>query len=431
MTFHYIYFSAVNIQKSSFGKLVVHDSKVGFPISHTQKEEFNEFTFSAIHSKTAIFSQHQKIRIRNCAIPFVMLEFLLSYSVIDKGQVVSVPLFLSSTQKEHLHIDCSVLQVTYFEQVGVKLEVYQIVASKLHYILIRTVTGEGILEIYDGPGTQSDLWTTENSVLEPGNNVTYKTSSFQCHVHLHSRNSSMQILFTYKPVTSITNKLVIKPGTSTTFYSNLYLCEECTTHFLMLNTDHGYHLNMTIDNISQVGENNTESCDYAGLAAYDSDTEITTVCLIQRNNSSGKQCSYMFDSSISYRFQNIYSRTNVLVLVLYSFIKYARMTADITIRSTPCKPKSINTCYFGNTTVSGCSSNPRVQEYYLNELNISVQGGQCTVFQLSYDLNRGKGGHAVRSCILNLMHHSITENASAFELDVSGFYRGKCQFVTK
>ena len=73
-------------------------------------------------------------------------------------------------------------------------------------------------------------------------------------------------------------------------------------------------------------------CNKGGFSVYGSFLEISAVC-----NTSNYP---------TYRYKNIYSKSNEVLLVIYSYKIYGCFKINISLLVTKCKPVNINICAF-------------------------------------------------------------------------------------
>ncbi len=415
LTFHYIYFSAVYSNSASFGRIDILDAAI--QVCSKANKFCKYFTFSGIHPKLTVYSQHHLVNITSQARIFVAHDTMFSYSVIDEGRISSVTIkwheILDQQQINNQLIQSSLLGADIFTQYHVEIQAYRIVVSKLHLLLIKTAAEDS-----------DSLWT-RNTVCT-GDSWQYCSFwgqcyilpiNFQCLLHMFGSNLSFVISFRHREHNE-KNVMYVRPGTSKYLNSVHYLCKYCTVALQKISTEPGYHLNLTISSMAHRGENNTVACNYAGVAAYDADIEITTVCLLQRNNGQGSKQSSIIHSSTSYRFQNIFSPNYSFVLVLFSYRRYASFSTSVTVRTSSCAPKPINVCHHNKTVPH--SKYPLNTGFIFDEHFFSVQEGQCVIFQFYFLLNQQQ--RFIQGCASNIKQQNATGH---IKFNITGFFRGK------
>ncbi len=178
MTFHYIYISAAD-------KIICKDVTYGVHVSFGMPRfskigAFGEKTYSwerlslcGIYSKLSTFSHQQNTTVTVNIYDCVLHDIKLSYSVIDKGRMRSVPTedIWSSPKRlkrewqahitTQVHLWAVRITGTHFKAT---LNVHRVFASKIEIITIKPTNFTGFLEIYDGPGTLSSQLKLKNGV---------------------------------------------------------------------------------------------------------------------------------------------------------------------------------------------------------------------------------------------------------------------------
>ncbi len=181
-----------------------------------------------------------------------------------------------------------------------------------------------------------------------------------------------------------------------------------------LNTELGYHVNLSVVNMTHKGENNTPACEFAGLSAFDSDMEISTLCVKPDFNFDILKMPHYGTNNL-YSFPNIYSANSNMTLVLYSFEAYAHAKVTFMISTTTCTPMRKQIC---ESTA----------------IELLEEKGQCTVLQIIFS-----GGHLgkdvsdrlfryfrqIRKCKMRTQFHTRNNSEDNMEFLVTGFFRGE------
>ena len=126
---------------------------------------------------------------------------------------------------------------------------------------------------------------------------------------------------------------------------------QCQNHICVvkINTDHGYHLNVTLDKFTTSGIVDP-GCKYPGIVSgkewNNSFRESVALCKYERNY----RCEMHSKDSVFYR-PSLFSWNSSLFLIFYSYKEYVKANVSLIIKSFLCKPVSINSmeinCMFG------------------------------------------------------------------------------------
>ena len=149
-------------------------------------------------------------------------------------------------------------------------------------------------------------------------------------------------------------------------YPDHQFCKKCAQFVLKINTNSTFYINASVLNMTHNGANNTVSCNYAGLAAYDKETETAVVCQKPHYSSDVLDLPHV-GSNMPYVLQSIFSTDSFMTLVLYSYPEYVNTNMVLSLRTTTCKPRTVNLCEGGRSDI-----------YFETKID------QCTILQLIY-----------------------------------------------
>ncbi len=426
LTLQFIYFSSAELSRCHFAKLIIFDCKQEqfFWNIVTKRQDVviqsnYKFIFCGIHSTTNIYSRCSNLAVQIQPQHYVALDIHFLFSVFDRDKIRSIPpgsgrAGLQNTASNHLVCKVAILVAT------LRMEIYRIAVPKfLNIFLQSNISSELPFIVFDGPGPLSKLLTFTAHVIRKGTEQYSITSSFQCVIHCFDCSN-----LTYSSHKSRTMgysaNLVVSPGSfhRISYSSGL---DGNITYLLKLQTNFGFHLNLSLTDMSYVGQNNTISCSYAGLATYENESEISTLCLKSRNR---------FDLSnynhSEYVFQTIYSSNENLLVVLYSYELYGSINLTLTVSTTTCELKPVSICdgeQFKQTDLTHIYSFPSRSKVIL-----SMDKEGCNIVQLSLSQVKNhfsSTGKPKQKCLTTVHIEKILASAKIIQMSVTGFFRGR------
>ena len=161
--------------------------------------------------------------------------------------------------------------------------------------------------------------------------IIYKSSTFQMIACLlKSSYLTMELSFVQKS-NNVLSQFLKPSSKSTIYYPQEPSCYHFTICILQLNTSHGFFIKVETKSFIYQGYNSSE-CAFGGLAAYDyingTHEELIHFCTTQ-------------DSSRQHR--NVYSSSNTLILILYSYNYYLKLLKiNLSASTTKCKKITID-----------------------------------------------------------------------------------------
>ena len=430
LIFQFIYFSSAELSRCHFAKLIIFDCKEETffwnIVTETQDvviQSNYKFIFCGIHSTTNVYSKCSNLAVQIQPQHYVAFDIHFLFSVFDRDKVRSIPLGaisgsgradLQNTRLHHLVCKVDILVAT------LRVNIYSIVVPKFLVVYLQlNISPKLSLKVFNGPGPLSKLLTFIAHVVRRGTEQYSVTSSFQCVIHCFDCSNlaySSHISWTL----GYSANLVVSPGSFHRMsYSNSF--DGNITYLLKLQTKSGFHLNLSVTDMSYMGQNNTETCSYAGVAAYENESEISTLCLKSRNR---------FDLSnynhSEYVFQTIYSSNENLLVVLYSYELYGSINLTLTVSTTTCELKPVSICdgeQFKQTDLPHIYSCPSRSKVIL-----SMDNEGCNIVQISLSQVQQhffSTGRPKQKCLTTVHTGKILASAKNIQMSVTGFFRGK------
>ena len=277
-------------------------------------------------------------------------------------------------------------------------------------ILISTLPPD-FIEVYDGPGTLSPVIPNNKKSI-------YKTSTFQCLVHIWQFYSKNLKNFSKSLKMSIQQSKIkdYYKMHSNSSINLIHLIDR--SKLLMAEVDNSF-IKLTINKLKYNSYNNP-LCTFGG---------ITTFTLI--NDSFTKVSSNCISYDGFYRYRNMYSTSNKFLIVLYSYKVYGSLKINMTLSTTNCKAVTINTCalqYLCKNLENELCKQFQVERNKTLDLRkvslrLSVSPGQCFILQMTQKLNKDIG-----NCnISEITHNSVLESGILINFHVSAYIDGRCK----
>ncbi len=409
MTFHYIYFSHYHPEhhKVGAGWLSI------CCFSHLLQ------VFGGMWPQISLFHQCESTQVATQIGFYVIFDMKLSYSIIDIGSISNRWLGGESQKLEITQL--AQTWCVEFTQAQKQLNVGRIVASKLEIIQLKAPSGAEI-EIFDGPGTLSEKLAKLQSV----NNIDFfVTSTFQCVIHAYNSYSLIQFKNEYRNTWDTSDTQVVSPNSSLSYICAVTQANRKDSKFyhLELKTKPGFHINISITNMTHSGENNTLTCDFAGVAVFDGSQEIITLCQKPTFDNNIITGSNIF-SAIPYVFQNIYSNNSTVKLILYCYNRYSSVSTAFLFSRTECRSKFIDVCTHPGVTRKATEF-ADLAGYY-SDFYVTPNEGKCIILQLTRS-NVRNAEFVNTMCRMNIGEKKtdgIYGISGHIQFNVTGFFRG-------
>ncbi len=432
LTFHYIYFSANSILPHLMANLTVFDCEYQvdrlltcfdedrfimhgkrisdcMPLSSVSclNPQFDEsksqytFTYFGRHSQTVVYSRCQNVGIVADMQPYVVHDTLMSFSILDKNLLKSIPLdgangtmgfgFQFQVTQIIRSYDREFFEV--FRVVVSKLKTIQVSLPKEHIFKVRVINGPGILSA-DAPGIH---------VLDT---VQYRTTLFHCVIHTVNFNSS--ILISSIPVDFTSSIKSLKAGKM----DEIMFPGFCVTQqkcYVEVMTSQAFMIKVTTRDFQHTGHNNSKACLLSGFTVFEKGNEISSHCV--RPHLSLQGPSLNIEKVV---FQPIYSRGNELNLIMYMFPEYVNISLKVIIESAKfCIVRKINICEIMS------KYSPFHSMHFIKKL---PKTESCIVVQLTYNMDDKYSSKAVGRCYLYIIPR--IRDTMDMRMNATGFLTG-------
>ena len=426
LTFHHIHFGFRNLHDCSVGQVTV--------ISYSLMRQM--YRYCGIYSNLINYPQSRNVSVTSTIFAGVNIKeahiynVSVFYSVIDTKRIVTLPevKFHRKTLKWNL----------YLEQYDIRILRFQIVAKKYQLFMINfTVNSNITVEFYDGPGTLSTNTFKYNQ-------NSYKSSTFQCVIHLwivSNKNLNSECGFRFVTIPNAVVKSISMKDISKHRISHIVAKPEIWKIVSSSN------VNLKITNLTYTYYNDPQ-CSFAGIAVYVLNnytfTEIGTECFSPGNLTKYKHYlskskeitkdSLYFDHLFTHR--DFYSSSNETLLVLYSYKEYGNLSITIQVSTTKCKPVMINTCALTNI----CKSlNNTVCKNHIDQIRsinlkykqlstnfpVSVKPGECLILQMVAIIDRLTRANAFTDCEITFHHIDIFTKEISIQFNINASLHGK------
>lgn len=430
LSFEYIYFSAKHVNiLCHMAEFVVNDCEFFvsrlLPMDSFQKwkwvnfsQSYHQYAFCGTYSKVTLYSKCPNVAVKTDMKFYVVHDIKLSFSVVDNGKLHSIPMptWFKRTHYGH-NFWKALVSAVFFPHSVVLLQVYKLETLKYQVLSVILTAIEGsAVELYDGPDTLST--SLRFTPISQEDIIPFETSSFECLIYTYNFNKSLSYSAKYNTRESVTNHIVIKPGTFVNvWFPSLEFCNSKDICIFFLKTDNSHKVNLSRTNIKFHGQHR-DDCRYAGTTTYEGGKEITTYC-------PKMFCAFETSESTGGIFlpQNDYSSNNTMLLVIYLFREYGHLTTNFRITTTHCKPFIINVCERKYRTAEHMTGLFYVQ---MAEYPFNVDENECIILQLTYNTQSGAlQDHEIQRCELDLKPKSNTSLTRRLKLYATGFFTGK------
>ncbi len=329
-----------------------------------------------------------------------------SFSVIDSHRLHTY--YLWSEKKGNAHPSW----VWFLHRENTHVERY-ILQVKKHYKMTVQMppTGETQvhLEVYDGPGALCEK--IKPSQIRHVQSIVYKTSSFQCLIYKWSLEGYLVYLPRRVPVHQISLNSSWRVALPHKICSNSVACP---VHMVLVDKMH--HINVTIDQLIFKGIVANRLCDFAGFSAFN---------VMGRSSYRHMSTECVPNDKTLYKYRPLYSETNSLLIVVYSYKEYGVISVNISISNTRCFPVNVNLC-----------ERKTLKTTYLRErsgrIEVMVPEGKCVVLQTTHRVIATQCWliHITsQMCTREVRHVPQHEPGRIIEYQVTGFFSGEFFFL--
>ena len=431
LTFHHIHFGFRNLHGCSVGQVTV--------ISHSKIRQV--YRYCGIYSNLINYPQSRNVSVTSTIFAGVNIKeahiynVSIFYSVVDIKRIVTLP------QLKFLRTN--LIWNLYLEQNDVRVMRFHITTKKHQLFMVNfTVDSNMTVELYDGPGTLS-------TNIYMYNQESYKSSTFQCVIHLwiaSTKNLNPECGFRFVTISDTVDKCITIDDSHKHKISHVVAKSEIWKIISSSN------VNLKIENLTYTNYNDPQ-CSFAGISVYGLSnytyTEIGTECFSPRDlakyrhlYSKSKEVphkSLAFDHSLTHR--DFYSSSNETLVVLYSYKQYGILSITIQVSITKCKPVVINTCALTNICLSlnntmMCKKHRdqiRLLDFNYEQLStvfpISVNPGQCLILQMVAHIDRLTKSNAFTDCKITFHHIDILTRKVSIKFNINASFHSKYIFV--
>ena len=405
----------MDLHECFIGNILIKSSFLNISLSHIYCGILSAVIYYAAHRHTEVLMTSQYR---------VQYDVNVSYSVVDAHMIISRQFIVEPNK--NLEKAWNI----YFEKSLLFAEKLSLIVSKIHKIEIDVPFFSLLtVEVFDGPGTLC----ANISPVNKGNKKRYLTSQFQSviHIYQHTRTKiKFKIKYYEQKIENFRRVYLTADKTLTISYP----VNTSVKHIIVKVAPSHLSINLTIKNTIYTGIINSQ-CKYSGASAYDIvdgfENEISTEC---------------FQSSpVLHR--NMYSKKEILILVIYSFKEYGSIKGHIEVSTTKCKTVKFNSCLnqvdcshiqpelcyserqYINTP---CVGDPGSYLCELGTFDIAMGPEVCIVLQLNhsskhmirYPHSRSKYMKDMHNCIIKRIKHSSMKARKSVKYLVSGFLSG-------
>ena len=390
---NYMYFVLKNIYSCYSGNVSVQ--------SFTLRDTSPAITYCGIRNYMVVFPHYHNVSILLSLRHYVQFLVLALYTATDVNQ--SINCNVSNINRDRsITLDFVTYTIPlkiYNKKFHLQVEKWQIMNIIVHLLYVHSIW------TVDGPSTTSYDF---REISQNSSRYQFVTSSHHYLIYIEIMlKHKLQKIIKYKcherkpdktfSLSETTKQLqFLYPKGIFSKNTEVYVLKICASKWVKLNITINYlRINWLTFN---------ENCFFHGLSIYNIlntiKEEISTTC---------------WESFGTYRHRNIYTESNVIFLVLYSYKKQGSMNASIFISTTTCNAIEINICSISNRS----------------KVYLSAANSICSVFQITHDLSISSFENLIsrgcKMCELKNLQHSekgIT-SGEILEIRTSGFMRGK------
>ena len=321
LTFEYIHISINNNFECYIGKLEIKDL-------HNNNSSF--VYYCGIHSNMITYPNFQYVNLQLSIRSFVSCQIQLSFAVTDPNRIVS---FIRQFYKA-----VNPVWSLYFNQPYLVLEKFHLLDQKFKYFNITfSVENSFTREIFDGPGTLS-------KIIQPhfqNDRQVYMTSTFQCIIYVYLESMTKGYDIAFNTITIPVQSEVMFNNKDEINYINYPNCSRNSDIcVIMIKAMELYKINLTVNSVISTLKRN-DLCSYGRLSTFDnsnqSKAELSTLCM---------------NHSFVHKYENIYTTQSSMLLILYSYPEFGKLSITVELRASKCKLVNFNTCMSTEFTVT-------------------------------------------------------------------------------
>ncbi len=348
---------------------------------------------------------------------------MLHYSVVDLGYMHNIPLKNQPDIDKKPSIATKLVWALHFTQDRLLLKVFLVQTLKYKALIFKAaISDKTSLELYDGPGIKSKNFRFE-ALQNKLQYISFETSTFQGVLYAYNHKISLSYTSQLNRQANQSSLLLIPYNHSEIIiFDSHKIRQEDTILICHIQTVVAHRVKLSNLDINYTGEYNSDTCSYAGLAAYEDEYETITICLKPELNYQSSRNKDLFV------FSNIYSKHMTITLVFYHYGKYGNLSVEMTLSTTSCRPALINVCEVSNPK-------PFIDIFFthMGEYSFDINAKQCLILQLGYykrqtvfvpsRLTVSGSGQEPQRCEADIK--GVSERKGKIKLNVTGFLRGK------
>lgn len=375
VTVNYLYLSSNSFDKCKFGSFNMSSSI--------------QFKYCGIYSKIIYYSFSNNVTISLFVLHFVSFDANMTFSVVDSNKIISL-------RPKYIKMKISAFTLKFKSKNTTFYQMFLQVDKYFEMVLRVTNTTQKQIRIYDGPGVESDI--LKPVPHGPFDNK-YYLSTFQGVVCISLPNYpvsfSNTIEYSGERKVFFHNVMLYEGATSKMHYPGNEKCINNVTCTFKFQTQVYFFIEIEILRMKYVGYNDT-GCRYGGLAIYDT-------------NGSHSESSVLCSNQNPHR--NVYSTSNTLLAVFYSYNKYVtEFNTAISVSVTKCKAVTLNACQYKFFPVHSPA-----KPFY------TVEEGPCQIVRLTYtDKNRTSKEAA---CAAYVKPGNAMEHGKIIQYNVTAFFK--------
>ena len=366
LLFYNIYISLKNLHSCYSGHVQVK--------SFTMETKWLPITYCGIHSYMVAYPPYNNVSVLISVKAYVTFIISLKYNIVDPKIKFSCTIQMKSKTITPEWVIYDNQKKTFMQKYTLNVAKWQKIQITIH-ILKRF-----IITIHDGLGIWSPIL---KSTKHLENKKYFSTSSFQCTIQtsFSSARKAQKALF-FRAVSRKIERVLNFSGNKThshLSYPNGFCSTTLSDCILKVNTTENAKINVTITNLHHSGGLYEYGCYFFGLTAYsiihELKDEISSVC----STSHG-----------IYRHRSLYSKTNVMLLVVYTHREFGFWNMSLLVSTTLCNIVQIDICdslrNFSSPN-TGCTIHQLVHKLTIKSYETHSKRGcsYCPVDNLQYE----------------------------------------------
>ncbi len=278
----------------------------------------HRFKYCGFHSAFNLYPAFQEVAVSRHAHENTMFEFTITFQVQHRNTTVSF------SYLHYLDAQGTMKETNWLPTLKQTFLSFHVLVQRDLCLTVGLV-GVFVATVHDGPGHLSKQLQLIRD--------RYRTSSFQCLVHLWQNDTEMfgaleHHLNYSSHKLSPNHKLILTANNNSSAKTFVFNNSSQSIVVLALQSASQMQINSTIVSLKYVGELDRISCLYGGIAALDEIHSLTPICDTQTFGANHR----------------LYSSSASQTIIMYWYPGYSFVAVDFLISSTKCKPVHINDC---------------------------------------------------------------------------------------